>query len=125
MTDTTERVIDSQPAPPSWLLEKAINNLSLGLVIFDRQRGVVFCNKRYMEIYGLSSDQVMPGTPISELIQHRLDLGHKVPSNSDEYIRERFAKPPLRPRRCRNSATARTIIFTISPDAGRRRDGHP
>jgi diguanylate cyclase (GGDEF)-like protein len=115
MTDTAERAIDPQPAPPNWLLEKAINNLSLGLVIFDRQRRVVFCNKRYMDIYGLSSQQVLPGTPLSKLIQRRLDMGHKAPSNSDAYIRERFREASAPTATVQEFSDGRTIIFTIYP----------
>ena len=89
MTGAMECAIDPKPAHRTWLLEEAINNLSLGLIVFDNKREVVFCNRRYTEIYGLSSDQVKPGTPTSELIQHRLNLGLKVPSEPDDYIRER------------------------------------
>jgi PAS domain-containing protein len=53
-------------------LDAALNNMSQGLILFDKDRRVVMCNRRYMEIYGLSSEQVQPGTPISHLIQHRL-----------------------------------------------------
>src|SRR5882762_4379411 len=85
MVKSVERAIDPEPARASWLLEQAINNLSLGLIIFDNKREVVFCNKRYMEIYRLSSEQTKPGTPTSELIQHRLNLGLKVLSKPDDY----------------------------------------
>jgi diguanylate cyclase (GGDEF)-like protein len=115
MTDIAERAIDPTPAPPSGLLEKAINNLSLGLVIFDKQRRVVFCNKRYMEIYGLSAEQVAPGTPLSRLIQRRLDMGHKAPSNSDAYIRERFREASAPTATMQELSDGRTIIFTIYP----------
>jgi diguanylate cyclase (GGDEF)-like protein len=115
MTDIAERTIDPTPAPPSGLLEKAINNLSLGLVIFDKQRRVVFCNKRYMEIYGLSAEQVAPGTPLSRLIQRRLDMGHKAPSNSDAYIRERFREASAPTATMQELSDGRTIIFTIYP----------
>jgi diguanylate cyclase (GGDEF)-like protein len=115
MTDSAERAIDPQLAPPSWLLEKAINNLSLGLVIFDRQRKVVFCNQRYMEIYGLASEQVKPGTPLSKLIQRRLDMGHKAPSNSDAYIRDRFRDAVAPTATLQEFSDGRTIIFTIYP----------
>jgi diguanylate cyclase (GGDEF)-like protein len=114
MTDA-ELATDPQPAPPSWLLEKAINNLSLGLVIFDKQRRVVFCNKRYMEIYGLSSEQVKPGTRLGKLIQRRLDMGHKAPSNSDAYIRERFREAAAPTATLQEFSDGRTIIFTIYP----------
>jgi diguanylate cyclase (GGDEF)-like protein len=115
MTDIAERAIDPTPAPPSGLLEKAINNLSLGLVIFDKQRRVVFCNKRYMEIYGLSAEQVAPGTRLSKLIQRRLDMGHKAPSNSDAYIRERFREASAPTATMQELSDGRTIIFTIYP----------
>src|ERR1700744_3290083 len=115
MTDTTESAIDPQPVPPSWILEEALNNLSRGLVIFDRQRRVVFCNTRYMEIYGLSSEQVTPGTPLSKLIQRRLDMGHKAPSNSDAYIREPFRDASAPTATMQEFSDGRTIIFTIYP----------
>ena len=69
---------DLGQAALSAQLEEAINHLSLGIVIFDAKREVVFCNRRYMEMYGLSPEQVKPGTPTSELIRHRLNLGLKV-----------------------------------------------
>ena len=62
MADFIEHANDPEPAHPTRLLEHAINNLSLGLVIFDSKREVVFCNQRYAEIYRLSSEQVKPGT---------------------------------------------------------------
>src|ERR1700744_540660 len=122
MTDTTESAIDPQPVPPSWILEEALNNLSRGLVIFDRQRRVVFCNTRYTEIYGLSAEQVTPGTPLSKLIQRRLDMGHKAPSNSDAYIREPFREASAPTATMQEFSDGRTIIFTIYPlpDGGGR-----
>ena len=60
MSDSVARIIDPEPGCPASLLEAAINYLSLGLVIFDGKREVVFCNPRYREIYGLSVEQVSP-----------------------------------------------------------------
>jgi diguanylate cyclase (GGDEF)-like protein/PAS domain S-box-containing protein len=115
MTDAVKRAIDPEPTVPSWLLEKAINNLSMGLVIFDQQRKVVFCNKRYMEIYGLSAEQVKPGTPLNELIQRRLAMGPKAPSNSDAYIQERFRDGAAPTATVQEFSDGRTIIFTVYP----------
>ncbi len=121
MTGSMELAIDPKPAHRTWLLEEVINNLSLGLIVFDNKREVVFCNKRYMEIYGLSSEQVKPGTPTSELIQHRLNLGLKVPSKPDDYIRERVANAVV------PGATVHEFtdhcLYRLS-DAGRRRNDH-
>jgi len=115
MTDAVKRAIDPEPTVPSWLLEKAINNLSMGLVIFDQQRKVVFCNKRYMEIYGLSAEQVKPGTPLNELIRRRLAMGPKAPSNSDAYIQERFRDGAAPTATVQEFSDGRTIIFTVYP----------
>jgi diguanylate cyclase (GGDEF)-like protein len=115
MTDSIKRAIDPVPVHPAWLLEQAINNLSLGLIIFDSKREVVFCNKRYMEIYGLSSEQVKPGTPVSQLIQHRLNLGLKVHSNPDEYIQERVGNPVVHATTVQHFIDGRIITYTVHP----------
>ncbi len=81
---SSERTIDPEPAQRSLLLEKAINNLSLGISIFDRKQKLVFCNQRYMEIYRLSPEQVTPGTRLSELLQSRLKLGLKMLLDTDD-----------------------------------------
>ncbi len=110
-----ERAIDPKPAHRTWLLEEAINNLSLGLIVFDNKREVVFCNKRYTEIYGLSSDQVKPGTPTRELIQHRLNLGLKVPSKPDDYIRERVEGAVVPGTTVHEFTDGRIIAYTAYP----------
>src|SRR6187402_3553529 len=80
-------------APQSTALESALHKISVGIVVFNEPREVLFCNKRYAEIYGLSPDQVRPGTPVARLIHRRLELGLKVPSNAEDYIRRRTQGP--------------------------------
>jgi diguanylate cyclase (GGDEF)-like protein len=115
MTDSTKRMINPEEARPAQLLEQAIDNLSLGLIIFDSKRELVFCNKRYMEIYRLSSEQVKPGTPISELIRHRLNLGLKIDSKPDEYIRERVASAGIPATTVHEFTDGRVISYTVYP----------
>jgi diguanylate cyclase (GGDEF)-like protein len=115
MTDSTESYIGPGLARPSWPLEKAVNNLSLGLLIFDSKCDVVFCNDRYREIYAFSSEQVRPGTPISTLIQHRLKLGFKVLSKPDEHIRERIAKAIVPGTTIHELSDGRIISYTVYP----------
>lgn len=91
MADVIEHANDPEPAHPTRFLEHAIDSLSLGLVIFDSTRQVVFCNRRYAEIYRLSSEQIKPGTAISELVEHRLNLGLKVLSKPDACLGERVS----------------------------------
>src|ERR1700686_3328739 len=118
MVDSPEPALDAEPVPPSGLLEVAVNNLALGLVIFDGNNELVFCNKRYMEIYGLGPEQVRPGTPIKKLIQHRLSLGFKAPSKPGEYIRELIGSGVAQGTAVQEFADGRIIAFTIYPMPG-------
>jgi diguanylate cyclase (GGDEF)-like protein len=118
MTDTIAPAINPEPAQPVWLLEQALSNLKLAIIIFDKKYEVVFCNKRYMEIYRLSSEQVKPGTPISELIQHRLKLGFKVLSKPEEYVRERTGSAVVPGTTVHQYTDGRIISYTVYPLPG-------
>jgi diguanylate cyclase (GGDEF)-like protein len=115
MMESTGTAIDPEPLDPTRILKEAVNNLLLGVVIFDGKCDVVFCNKRYGDIYGLSTEQVKPGTPISELIRHRLNLGSKVLSTPDEYIRQRFASGIAARTTIHEFNDGRIIAHTVYP----------
>jgi diguanylate cyclase (GGDEF)-like protein/PAS domain S-box-containing protein len=55
--------------------EIAINNMSQGLLLYDAQARITVCNRRYIEMYGLSPDVVRPGRSFRDVIQHRKDTG--------------------------------------------------
>ena len=120
MVDSAERTGNPNPAPPASLLEQAVDNLSLALIIFDCKAEIVFCNKRYMELYGLSAERVKPGTPISHLIQHRLDLGFKVLSKPAGYSREHTGNTVVPGTTVLQFADGRIIAYTVYalPDGG-------
>jgi diguanylate cyclase (GGDEF)-like protein len=115
MTESIGRAIAPQQVHRTWLLEQAFNNLSLGLIICDNKYEVVFCNKRYMEIYRLSSEQVKPGTPVRDLIQHRFNLGFKVLSKPDEYVRGRTGNAVVPGTTVHQYTDGRIISYTIYP----------
>jgi diguanylate cyclase (GGDEF)-like protein len=115
MAELIERAGDQEPAHPGSLFEEAFNNLALGVVIFDNKREVVFCNTRYMEIYRLAPEQVRRGTPVSELIQHRLNLGLKVQSEPDAYIRERTGNAVVPAASVHEFSDGRIIAYAVCP----------
>jgi diguanylate cyclase (GGDEF)-like protein/PAS domain S-box-containing protein len=108
----------SRSAQLSARLEEAINHLSLGIVVFDEKREVIFCNDRYREMYGLSPEQVQPGTPTRELIQHRLKLGLKVQLTPDDYIRERLGRDIALDTTVQEFTDGRIIAYTVYPMPG-------
>ncbi|MGH8337277.1 MAG: PAS domain-containing protein, partial [Gammaproteobacteria bacterium] len=115
MTDREQPAIDPEPSDLHALLEVAIHNLSLGIVIFNDKREVVFCNRRYMQMYGLSPEQVKPGTPTSALIQHRLNLGLKVRGAPEDYIRERVGRDIALDTTVQEFTDGRIIAYTVRP----------
>ena len=118
MMESTGTAINAEPFDPIRILQEAINHLSLGVIIFDGRRELVFCNKRYMEIYGLSAEQVKPGTPTSELIRHRLNLGLKVLAQPDEYIRQRIGNAVVAGTTIEEFTDGRVIAHTVHPMPG-------
>src|SRR5438046_5666203 len=66
-------------------------------------------------MYGLSPEQVKPGTPTSELIQHRLDLGLKVRTSPEDYIRERVGRDIALDTTVQEFTDGRIIAYTVRP----------
>jgi diguanylate cyclase (GGDEF)-like protein len=56
-------------------LDAALNNIVQGVAMFDAKHRLVVCNKRYVEIYGLSPAQVKPGTTLQQIIEQRIANG--------------------------------------------------
>jgi diguanylate cyclase (GGDEF)-like protein len=57
------------------LLDTVLNNMSQGVLMFDADARLVFSNQRYVEMYGLSPDVVVPGCSLRELLDHRRAVG--------------------------------------------------
>ena len=105
----------SDHASPSTALESALHKISIGIVVFNESREVLFCNKRYAEIYGLSSNQVRPGTPVGHLIRRRLELGLKVPSDTNDYVCERTQGRFVATSALQELADGRIIAYSVCP----------
>jgi diguanylate cyclase (GGDEF)-like protein/PAS domain S-box-containing protein len=65
-------------------LDTAIDNMTQGLLLFDASQRLVVCNQRYIEMFGVSTDVVMPGCTIRELLKHRKEIG-SFTGDVDEY----------------------------------------
>jgi PAS domain S-box-containing protein len=57
------------------VLAMVLDNMTQGVVLFDASERLVACNKRYIEMYGLSPSVVKPGATLIELIKNRQQLG--------------------------------------------------
>ncbi len=74
--DVTERRhAEHQVREQKLQMDAALNNISQGLVMFDADTKLVLCNRRYLEIYGLSADAVQPGLTLRDLLLLRKATG--------------------------------------------------
>ncbi len=62
----------------------AVNNMSQGLCMFDRDEKLVICNRRYRELYQLPDDVVKPGRTLASLLDFRIANG-SFKLDPDEY----------------------------------------
>jgi diguanylate cyclase (GGDEF)-like protein/PAS domain S-box-containing protein len=64
----------------------ALNNMSLGIVMVDANKGLVFCNDSYLKLYGLSRSDLRPGMSGRQLVELRHDRG-RLGCDVDEFFR--------------------------------------
>jgi PAS domain S-box-containing protein len=69
------------------LVTAALNNLPQGMCMFDSSARLMLCNERYIEIYGLSAEQVQIGSSLRDLLEHCRTMG-TFSGDSDQYVTE-------------------------------------
>ena len=84
-------------------LQAALSNMSQGLAMFDNESRLVICNQRYAELYGLTPDQVRPGTALAQIVDARVANGVFASMDTAQHRSER-----LRP-----IATASDAIYEL------------
>ena len=57
------------------LLEAALENMSQGISVVDRDLGLVAWNRRYAELFGYDGELLRIGTPIAELVRRNARIG--------------------------------------------------
>src|SRR5262249_52244929 len=56
-------------------LTAAFEHMQQGLCVYDHAERLLFCNKRYIEMYGFSPDIVRPGSTLLDVLEQRVALG--------------------------------------------------
>ncbi len=65
-------------------LDTAVNNMTQGLLLYDRDGRIVLYNRRYLEMYNLSADVVKPGRHFRDIVAYRQSVG-SFKGDADEY----------------------------------------
>lgn len=71
----------------SAFVGSALNNLTQGIVMVDARERIVFCNDRYLGMYGLSRSDLYEGMTGRQIIELRSKKGN-LPTDIDQYYRD-------------------------------------
>jgi signal transduction histidine kinase/FixJ family two-component response regulator len=78
------RISEQKLALGKQRLDTALNNMSQGLCLFDKDKRLVISNPRFREIYKLNDEQVAPGRPHADFLRYRSSFGDIVDQPPDQ-----------------------------------------
>jgi diguanylate cyclase (GGDEF)-like protein/PAS domain S-box-containing protein len=88
--DITEKVLAERlNVRQKQQLDTALANMSQGLCMFDADQRLIVSNKRFADLYGLSAEQIKPGTTLRQLFESRDHHGNR-PFETDRPIELRI-----------------------------------
>ena len=73
----------------------ALDHMTQGLCMNDAKSRIILCNKRYLEMYGMSPEVVKPGATLRDVILHRKAVG-QFTGDPEKYLADiaaRVTKP--------------------------------
>jgi len=94
----------------------ALENMSHGLAMFDRERRLVICNERFVALYGLPPELSRPGTTLEQILQHRLASGSHVGEGQD-FVQSRLAMVARGEHRATACCGCAMIVSSLSGTA--------
>ncbi|MCK1419530.1 MULTISPECIES: EAL domain-containing protein [unclassified Bradyrhizobium] len=95
-------------------LDRAVNNMTQGLLLFDSERRLVICNQRYIDMYGLSAAIVKPGCSFHDIIAHRKATG-SFTGDVDDYVARVLSGVHVRNAMVVNTSDGRSIQIVNEP----------
>ena len=99
-------------------LETVLANMDEGICMFDAEQKVVVCNERYARMYGLSPEEVKPGTALRHIIERRIARGIYAHGDPNTYIQERVAAVKHASSAIHHLSDGRAVAVTRQPMAG-------
>jgi diguanylate cyclase (GGDEF)-like protein/PAS domain S-box-containing protein len=72
-------------ADQSSLLAMVLDNMAQAVLLFDADTRLIFCNQRYVRMYGLSPELVKPGCTLRKLLDYRIEV-NSFSGDVEEYV---------------------------------------
>ena len=78
--------LDALLAEQHEQLDAALENMLQGLAMFDAEQRLIVCNQRYADMYGLSAEQVKPGTTVRQILEYRIANGFYHVRDTERFV---------------------------------------
>jgi diguanylate cyclase (GGDEF)-like protein len=78
-------LVKKELSAQSNLLDTALDNLPHGLCMFDADKNLMLCNAAYARLYDLPEHLARPGTPLQQILDHRVTVGN-APAHRETYF---------------------------------------
>jgi diguanylate cyclase (GGDEF)-like protein len=73
-------------------LTAATENMPVGLSMYDEEKRLILCNRQFVDMYNLPPALTKPGTPLLELLDHRIASGGYPGDNPQKSLAEALKK---------------------------------
>ena len=95
--------------------DAALSHMSHGIAMYDRDGRLVIHNRKYEQIWGMTADELKPGTSLRQILEKRVSRGIYVGHSPQAYIdRVNFAKDQ-RYSETQTLSDGRSILVTFDP----------
>lgn len=87
---TEKRALEADLRQARQTLDDAITNMNDGLVIYDHNGRLTFCNDQYRQLFPATADLRIPGAMLADIARESLDRGERVGNQKtgEEWLRE-------------------------------------
>lgn len=79
-------------AKKNFEFDLALENMSMGISLFDFDQKLVFCNSHYQDFFGLPNTLIQQGTSQKEIVDFVIDRDRFSPQTTDKYLAVRDEK---------------------------------
>ena len=86
-----QRTLTQQLETQNLRFDTALDNMGTGLCMFDADKRLAVCNKRYAELYQLPPELLEPGTPHCAIITHRVRHGILEGDNDEGAVQQKLS----------------------------------
>jgi len=83
--------LNRQLLDQTFRFDTALENMSHGLCMFDKEQRLVVANDQFAKLYGLTPEQIGPGTTLRQIVEHNIASGLHAGSSPEAYMNVQLA----------------------------------